>query len=86
MGLAVIDDDAHILDREAGDHAVGSAPGARPSRPRHEYAGDHAALDVVDELEAGAALQRLDLQVDLAELAGAARLLLVPAMALGLGR
>jgi hypothetical protein len=41
---------------------------------------------VVHELEAGAALQRLDLEVDLAELAGAARLLLVPAMALGLGR
>ena len=42
-----------------------------------------AALDVVDELESGAALPRLDAQVHLAELAGAAALLLVAEMALG---
>jgi hypothetical protein len=46
-------------------------------------ARDGAALDRVDELEAGAARQRLDAQVHLAELAGAAALLLVAVVALG---
>ena len=50
---------------------------------RDELAGDRAALDLVDELEAGAARQRLDAQEHLAELAGAAALLLVPMVALG---
>ena len=40
----------------------------------------------IDELEAGAARQRLDAQVHLAELARAAGLLLVPVMAFGLAR
>ena len=53
---------------------------------RDEDGGDHAALHLVDELEAAAARERLDLEVDLAELAGAAGLLLVPAVALGLLR
>ena len=42
-----------------------------------------ARPDLVDELEAAAARQRLDAQEDLAELAGAAGLLLVPVVALG---
>ena len=49
-----------------------------------ELAGDHAADDRVDELEAGAALERLDAQRRDAELAVAAGLLLE--LALGLGR
>jgi hypothetical protein len=44
---------------------------------------DRAALDLVDELEAGAARQRLDAQEHLAELAGAAGLLLVAVVAFG---
>ena len=51
---------------------------------RNELVRDHAALGLVDELEAGAARQRLDSQRHLAELAGAAGLLLVPVEALGL--
>ena len=50
---------------------------------RDELAGDRAADDVVDELEARAARQRLDAQVHLAELAGAAGLLLVAVVAFG---
>ena len=46
-------------------------------------ARNRAADDFVDELEAGAARQRLDPQVHLAELAGAAGLLLVAVVAFG---
>src|SRR3546814_5106772 len=49
---------------------------------RQELAGDGAALDLVDELEDATARQRLDAQEHLAELAGAAGLLLVPVVAL----
>src|SRR5439155_13859160 len=48
-----------------------------------ELRRDRATLDLVDELEARAARQRLDSQIDLAELAGAAALLLVPVVSLG---
>jgi hypothetical protein len=41
------------------------------------------ALHGVDELEPGAARQRLDAQIDLAELARAAGLLLVPGVPFG---
>ena len=50
----------------------------------NERVGNRAAFDLVDELEAAAARQRLDAQVDLAELTRAAGLLLVPVVALGL--
>jgi hypothetical protein len=50
---------------------------------RDELPGDGAALDLVDELEAAAARQRLDAQEHLAELAGAAGLLLVAVVAFG---
>ena len=48
--------------------------------------GIDAALHLVDELEALAARQRLDAQEHLAELPGAAGLLLVPAVPLGARR
>ena len=44
--------------------------------------GHHAALDLVEELEALAARQRLEPQVHLAELAAAAGLLLVAVLVL----
>ena len=44
----------------------------------------HAALDLVQELEALAALERLEPQVHLAELAAPAGLLLVAVLVLGL--
>src|SRR6185436_11085509 len=47
---------------------------------RDELVRNRAALHAVHEFEAGAARQRLDLQEHLAELAGAAGLLLVAAM------
>ena len=84
MGLAVEHRDAHILDREAGDDAVGERlPHALLDR-RHEGAGDGAALDDIDEFEAGTAFQRLDAQRHFAELAGAAALLLVAIDRLGI--
>jgi hypothetical protein len=87
MGFAVIDDDADVLRPESRPITPSASAWRTPfSTERHEDAGNRAALDVVDEFETGAALQRLDLQVHLAELAGAARLLLVPAMSLGVGR
>ena len=46
---------------------------------RDEVSRHHAAADLVLELEAGAARQRLDVEHDIAELAVAAGLLLVPA-------
>ena len=52
---------------------------------RDELRGNDAALHRVDELEAAAARQRLDPQEHLAELAGAAGLLLVPVVTLGGG-
>src|SRR5687768_6578660 len=50
---------------------------------RDELPGDHAADDLVDELEAGAALGRLDLQIADAVLAVAAGLADVPSLSLG---
>jgi hypothetical protein len=49
-------------------------------------AGDHAADHVVDELEAGAALERFDAQIDLTELSCPTGLLLVTAVPVGRAR
>ena len=68
---------------EAGDRAFGQHLAHAFLDGRDELARDRAAHDVVDELEARAALERLDAQVHLAELAGATRLLLVAAVAFG---
>ena len=87
MVLAVVDDHAHVLQREARDRRLSSAPARRPSCTAGiNVLRNRAALDLVDELEAGAARQRLDLQEHLAELAGAAGLLLVAMMPFGLAR
>ncbi len=51
---------------------------------RDELVGDRAPLDRIDEVEALAALAGPDSQVDLAELAATAGLLLVPVVRLGL--
>ena len=65
------------------------APPASTSRTPFSTAGMNwpgivPPLTCVDELEAAAARQRLDAQEHLAELAGAAGLLLVPVVAFGL--
>ena len=52
---------------------------------RNELPRNRAAENVVDELEVGAARQRLDLDLAVAELPVAAGLLLVPAVRLGRG-
>ena len=86
MVLAVVDDDAHVLHRKAGDRAGDEHLLDALLHRRHELVRDHAALGLVDELEARAALARLDAQRHLAELPGAAGLLLVAVEALGLRR
>ncbi len=83
--LAVIDGHAHVLDRVAGDGAAAHDFAHALFHGGDQLAGDHAALDLVDELEAAAARQRLDAQEHLAELAGAAGLLPVAVVALGGG-
>ena len=82
--LAVVDDHAHVLQRIAGDRAAVQHLAHAFLHRGHELAGDGAALDLVDELEAAAARQRFDAQEHLAELAGAAGLLLVAVVAFGL--
>src|SRR3546814_10175454 len=84
MVLALVDDHPHVLHRVAGDGATVEHLAHAFLHRRQELAGDGAALDLVDELEAATARQRLDAQEHLAELAGAAGLLLVPVVALGL--
>ena len=83
--LAVEDSDLEVLDLVAGDDAILERLADALLDRRHEDAGDHAALDHVDELEAFAAALRLDAQMHLAELAGATRLLLVAVHRLGRG-
>src|SRR6476619_4478536 len=82
MMFAVVHGDAHVVQREAGDSAALQRlldPLADRGQVLIRY---RAALHRVDELEATAARERLDAQVDLAELPGSAGLLLVPVMAL----
>jgi hypothetical protein len=85
VGLAVVDRHAHVLQRIAGDGAFVQHLAHALLDGRDELVRDAAADGLVDELEARALLARLDAQPDLAELAGAAGLLLVPVVALGLG-
>ncbi len=86
MVLAVVDDDAHVLHREAGHSAGDEHLLDALLHGRHELVRNHAALGLVDELEAFAARERLDAQRHLAELSGAAGLLLVAMEALGARR
>ena len=84
MRLAVINGDLDVLDFVAGDHAA-LQPLADTLLDRgHEDAGNHPALHRIDELEALAPALRLDAQMHLAELPGAARLLLVAIHRLGM--
>src|ERR1700737_1857056 len=85
MGLAGVDDDAYVLQREAGDEAVLEDVAHAFLDRRDELAGDRAALHGVDELETLAARQRLHPQEYFAALPGAPRLLLVAAVTLSLG-
>src|SRR6185369_15853272 len=79
--LAVVDHYPHVDHRIAGDGAGGEHFAHALFHGRDELARNRAALDLVEELEAAPARQRLDAQVDLAELAGTAALLLVPVVA-----
>src|ERR1700693_1692144 len=85
MRLAVVDGDAHVLQREAGDEAGLEDVAHAFLDRRDELLGDRAALHGVDELETLPARQRLHPQEDLTELPRAPRLLLVAAVTLGLG-
>ena len=84
MVLAVEAGDLHVDDGEAEHAAVLHRLVDALLDRGDELAGDRAADDLVDELEAGAALERLDPQERHAELAVPAGLLLVLALGLGL--
>ena len=72
MVLAVEARDPHVDHGEAEDAAGGHGLGDALLDRGDELAGDRAADDLVDELEAGAAVERLDPQEGDAELAVAA--------------
>src|SRR5690606_34853402 len=80
MRFAVVDGDLHVLHREAGDRAAFERLAHAFLHGGNERTGNRAALHLVDEAESLAARQRLDAQEHLAELSGAAALLLVPMM------
>src|SRR2546429_3594821 len=84
--LAVVHGDAHVLDRKAGERALGEHLAHALLHRRDVLPGDRTAHHVVHELEARAAPECLDTQVHLAELPGAAGLLLVPAVSFGWSR
>src|SRR5215813_2167416 len=75
----------HIDDGGAGQRAALHGGDHALLDRRNVLVRNHAALDLVDELEALAARHRLEPQVDLTELAAAPRLLLVTVFALRLG-
>jgi hypothetical protein len=83
MAFAVVHRDAHVLKRIAREVAGVEHRAHAFFDRRNELVRDRAALYAVDELEPLAARQRLHLQEHFAELAGAAGLLLVPAVPLG---
>src|SRR5260370_856023 len=85
MALAVEDGDSHVLHREAGERPVRDGLEHALFHRGNELSGDGAALDGVDEFETGASRQWLHAQHHFAELPGAAGLLLVAIMPLGLG-
>ena len=83
--LAVVDDAADVHHRIPGDGAGAQHLAHALFDRGDELPWNRSALDLVDELEPAAARHRLDAQEHLAELAGAAGLLLVAVMALGVG-
>src|SRR5205823_5217245 len=80
---AVVDADADVLDRIAGHDAFVHSLDYALLDGGNEAGGYYAALERVDGLEPRARLERLDLDVAVAELAAPAALLLVAAMGLG---
>src|ERR1700737_1009726 len=85
MALAVADGDSHVLHREAGERPARDDLEDALFHGGNELSGDGAALDGVDELEAGASRQWLHAQHHFTELPGAAGLLFVAVMPLGPG-
>ena len=80
---AVVERHPHVDDRVAGEDALGQRLAHALLDRRNELPRHDAADDLVDELEAGAARQRLHLEPGVAELAAAAGLLLELALRLG---
>ena len=82
--LAEVDLHLDVHHLVARDHALFHLLANALLDGRDELVGDRAPLDRVDEVEALPALAGPDPQVDLAELAAAAGLFLVPMVGLGL--
>jgi hypothetical protein len=70
-------------DREAGDDAIGQCLADAFLDRGHEHPRNDAALDDIDEFEAGATFQRFDAQRHFTKLTGTTALLLVPAVPFG---
>ncbi|MNF57000.1 hypothetical protein D3C84_385100 [compost metagenome] len=83
MVLAVVDGDLEVLHRQACEGTSSQYRTHAFLHRRDELRGDHTTLHLVGEEETATARQRLDTQEYLAELAGAAGLFLVPAVAFG---
>src|SRR6185503_20820564 len=81
--LAVVHRDPNVLHRKARDRALAQHLPHALLDCRNELSRNRATHHFVDELEPAPPLQRLDAQIDLAELARAARLFLVTAVTLG---
>ena len=81
--FAVVEDGAEVHNGESRQEAAGSGVADAFLDGGNPVLGDGAAKDVVDELDALAALDRLHLDAANAELAVAARLLLVLAFDVG---
>ena len=85
MVLAVIHDHANVVHRITGERSLLEHLAYAFFDCRYELRRYRPALDLVDELESRAALERLDFQEHFAELARAAGLFLVSMMPFGAG-
>src|SRR5690606_14159068 len=83
MVLAVVDHHADVLHGIAGERTRGEHLADALLDGRHELSRNDAALRLIDELEAGTALERLDPEEHFTELPRAAGLLLVARVPLG---
>src|SRR5690242_11261193 len=86
MMLAVVHDDANILERKSSNHTFGEHLLNTLLHRRDVLAWNRTADHFIDELETGSARDRFDSEIHLTELPCPACLLLVAMMAVGRSR